>query len=193
MSNHGKIAVMGGSFDPVHLGHVQLAINAKNSLNLDKVIFLPCQQSPHKNIKPSATSDQRIEMLQLATSDYEWIEVSQLETQLPPPSYSILSARHFKTKYPNSELFWIIGNDQWKKIESWNQIDKLGKIVNFIVFPRDGEEPKLNPDFKSHFIDYNFNASSTEVRNSVKINQKVDLPIDQNVLKYINENSLYSC
>ena len=73
------------------------------------------------------------------------------------------------------------------------KIDKLAKIVNFIVFPRDGEEPKLNPGFKSHFIDYNFKASSTEVRNSVKINQKVDLPVDQNVLKYINENSLYSC
>ena len=193
MNYDEKIAVMGGSFDPVHLGHVQLAINAKNSLNLDKVIFLPCQQSPHKSIKPSADSNQRIEMLILATSDYDWIEISERETNLPPPSYSVNSAKHFQKQHPKSELFWIIGNDQWKKINTWKKIDALGKIVTFIVFPRDGEEPKLNPDFKSHFINYNFNASSTEVRQNIETNKHAGLPIDPKVLKYIYENSLYSC
>jgi len=193
MNYDEKIAVMGGSFDPVHIGHVQLAINAKNSLNLDKVIFLPCQQSPHKSIKPSADSNQRIEMLILATSDYDWIEISEWETKLPPPSYSVDSAKHFQKQYPKSELFWIIGNDQWKKIDTWKKIDELGKILTFIVFPRDGEEPKLNPDFKSHFINCNFNASSTEVRQNIETNKWTSLPIDPNVLKYINENSLYSC
>ena len=107
------------------------------------------------------------------------------------PSFSILAANHFKTIYPKSNLYWIIGNDQWKKIESWHKIHELSNIVEFVVFTRDQEKPLVNPEIKSHFIDFNFNASSTEIRQDLKNRKQSISAIHNDVYKYIIEENLY--
>ena len=191
MSEFTKIAILGGSFDPVHKGHIQIAKQAKSDLDLDKVILLPCQRSPHKDNNTIANEKQRVEMLSLASSQHDWIEISEWELNQETPSYSLLAARHFKETYPEARLYWIIGNDQWKKITTWYNIAKLAEIITFIVFTRDQECPLDNPEIKSHIINYNFDASSTEIRQKLSDRQDSIKTIDSDVYEYIKDNKLY--
>ena len=191
MSEFTKIAILGGSFDPVHKGHIQIAKQAKSDLVLDKVILLPCQRSPHKDNNTIANEKQRVEMLSLASSQHDWIEISEWELNQENPSYSLLAASHFKETYPESILYWIIGNDQWKKITTWYNIIELAEIITFIVFTRDQECPLDNPEIKSHIINYNFDASSTEIRQKLSDRQDSIKTIDSDVYEYIKDNKLY--
>ena len=191
MSEFTKVAILGGSFDPVHMGHLQIAKQAKSDLDLDKVILLPCQRSPHKDNNTIANENQRVEMLSLASSQHDWIEISDWELNQENPSYSLLAARHFKETYPEAILYWIIGNDQWKKITTWYNIAELAKIITFIVFTRDQECPLDNPEIKSHIINYNFDASSTEIRQKLSDRQDSIKTIDSDVYEYIKDNKLY--
>ena len=191
MSEFTKIAILGGSFDPVHKGHIQIAKQAKSDLDLDKVILLPCQRSPHKDNNTIANEKQRVEMLSLASSQHDWIEISDWELNQENPSYSLLAARHFKETYPEARLYWIIGNDQWKKITTWYNIIELAEIITFIVFTRDQECPLDNPEIKSHIINYNFDASSTEIRQKLSDRQDSIKTIDSDVYEYIKDNKLY--
>ena len=186
-----KIAIFGGSFDPVHLGHVDLAAESKLAIGLDKIIFLPCLKSPHKTDIPSASPDQRLEMLQIATQEHEWIDVSRWEIDRPSPSYSWLAAEHFMNEFPGSEMFWIIGNDQWQKIETWAEPERLSENLTFVVFPREGQNPKPKNDFKSIFIDFRHEASSTSIREHLATDQLASSLLNPQVTEFINQNRLY--
>ncbi|MEC9326760.1 MAG: nicotinate (nicotinamide) nucleotide adenylyltransferase [Verrucomicrobiota bacterium] len=186
-----KIAIFGGSFDPIHLGHVGLATESKTLIGLDKIILLPCLKSPHKTNAPSASPEQRLEMLKLATQEHEWIDVSRWEINQPSSSYSWMAAEHFKDKFPETEIFWIIGNDQWQKIETWAEPEKLAKILTFIVFPREGETPTLKANFRRVFIDYHHEASSTAIRKKLTINPSSSSLLNPQVKEFIDENRIY--
>ena len=186
-----KIAIFGGSFDPIHLGHVGLATESKKLIGLDKIILLPCLKSPHKTNAPSASPEQRLEMLKLATQEHEWIDVSRWEIDQPSSSYSWMAAEHFKDKFPETEIFWIIGNDQWQKIETWAEPEKLAKILTFIVFPREDETPTLKANFRSVFIDYHHEASSTAIRKKLTINPSSSSLLNPQVKEFIDENRIY--
>ena len=134
---------------------------------------------------------QRVEMLSLASNQHDWIEISESELNQENPSYSILAARHFKETYPEAMLYWIIGNDQWKKITTWYNIAELAEIITFIVFTRDQECPLDKPEIKSHIINYNFDASSTEIREKLAERQDLIQTIDSDVYEYIKDNKLY--
>ena len=186
-----KIAIFGGSFDPVHLGHVGLATESKSAIGLDKIIFLPCLKSPHKNNVPSASPDQRLEMLKIATTEHEWIDVSRWEIDRPSPSYSWVAADHFRNEFPESEIFWIIGNDQWQKIETWAEPEKLSKDLTFVVFPREDQGPAPKKDFRSIFIDFRHEASSTSVREDLITDLSTSSLLNSQVKDFIDENGLY--
>lgn len=186
-----KIAIFGGSFDPIHLGHVGLATESKTLIGLDKIILLPCLKSPHKTYAPSASPEQRLEMLKLATQEHEWIDVSRWEIDQPSSSYSWMAAEHFKDKFPEAEIFWIIGNDQWQKIETWAEPEKLAKILTFIVFPREDETPTLKANFRSVFIDYHHEASSTAIRKKLTGNPSSSSLLNPQVKEFIDENRIY--
>lgn len=186
-----KIAIFGGSFDPVHLGHVGLATESKSAIGLDKIIFLPCLKSPHKNNVPSASPDQRLEMLKIATKEHEWIDVSRWEIDRPSPSYSWVAADHFRNEFPQSEIFWIIGNDQWQKIETWAEPEKLSKDLTFVVFPREDQVPAPKKDFRSIFIDFHHEASSTSVREVLRTDPSTSSLLNPQVKDFIDENGLY--
>ncbi len=186
-----KIAIFGGSFDPVHLGHVDLAAESKSAIGLDKIIFLPCLKSPHKTNIPSASPDQRLEMLKIATQEHEWIDVSRWEIDRPSPSYSWLAAEHFINEFPGSEMFWIIGNDQWQKIETWAEPERLSENLTFVVFPREGQTPESKNNFKSIVIDFRHEASSTSIREHIATDQLASSLLNPQVKEFINQNRLY--
>ncbi|MDB4721548.1 nicotinate (nicotinamide) nucleotide adenylyltransferase [Verrucomicrobiales bacterium] len=191
MPDKTKIAILGGSFDPVHLGHVGLAEESKSSIGLDKIIFLPCLKSPHKTNVPSASPEQRLEMVRLATKNHEWISVSRWEIDRPSPSYSWVAAEHFKNEFPESEIFWIIGNDQWQNIETWAEPQKLAASLTFIVFPRDNKEPEPKKDFRSIFINFYHKASSTAIRENITTEPSSSSLLNPLVMKFIEGNEIY--
>lgn len=160
-----KICLIGGTFDPIHLGHTFIAAEAVRQLHLDKVIFLPCKQSPHKLNKQNAPDVDRLEMCKLATSNLPWADVNDFDLTAPAPSYSWRTAEHFKKLYPNAELHWLMGTDQWIALPRWNRYQHLASLVKFIVFTR-GADPISHPDLTCTTLHGNHQASATSIRNN---------------------------
>ena len=191
MSQPLRIALFGGSFDPVHLGHVQIARAAREALDLNLVIFIPCRQSPHKDRGTTADETERLEMLELATADLSWAEVSDLETYLPPPSYSWITAETMHEIFPADRLFWLMGEDQWNTLDSWARPDYLADLVEFIVHSRGGT-PSANPAFRAHFVHGDHPASASEIRRDAP-NYLHSEWLHPKVEQFIRSNSLYGC
>ncbi len=185
-----KIALFGGSFDPIHLGHIEIARAAQAACDLDRVVFLPCWQSPHKSEATIASAAQRLEMLELATRDLPWAEVSKWELERDRPSYSWMTAEHFAQAHPRAELFWILGTDQWRTLERWAEPEKLAELLTFVVFPR-GEDPVANEFFRHFPIDVRHPASSTEIRHRLATGLDVSAMLAPEVADYIAAEKLY--
>lgn len=164
------VALFGGTFDPVHEGHLEVAQRAVESLKLDKVLFLPCRQSPHKSKATGASEEERLAMLRLATEGLPWAEVSDWEYQQPSPSYSWRTAEVFQEKFVDSRLYWLMGWDQWEVLPTWNRFEHLASLVAFIVHARDG----IQGEFLQHsgaevdFVAGNHPASSSKIRTAIE-------------------------
>lgn len=158
-----KIALFGGTFDPVHLGHLHLASLAKDALELDEVRFLPCQISPHKSGSAPASGQDRCEMLRLATADLPWAVVDDYELHQPGPSYSYHTAEAIAARFPEARLFWIMGGDQWDALPRWKHPAQLAERVEFIVRAR-GETPLPRDGYRLHVVRGEHPATATAIR-----------------------------
>lgn len=190
-----RICLFGGTFDPIHLGHIHIARKAKEAFELEKVIFLPCKQSPHKQSKQHAEEKHRLAMCKLAISELPWAEVDDFDLTAPPPSYSWRTAESFAKKYPDSRLYWLMGTDQWEALPRWSRPEYLASLVEFIVFAR-GEFPKARPSYQLHALKGNHPASATAIRNelhSIKPPNKAYSHewLSPKVTKYILQHKLY--
>lgn len=186
-----KIAFFGGTFDPVHEGHLEIARKAVDQSGLDRVIFIPCRRSPHKSEAPGADDLDRLDMLKLATSNFPWAEVSDFELQKPPPSFSWETVRHFKEAFANSTRFFLlVGFDQWESLPRWKNIETLAKDVEFIVVGR-SEHPRPRDGFRAHFIEGNHPASASEIRKDLSEGRKASW-LHRDVARFIHEKDLYS-
>lgn len=182
-----KTCLFGGSFDPVHAGHLTIATVAQTQCSLDEVIFLPAACSPFKQGKNTCfTDEQRLHMLHLATADLPWAKVSRLDLQLPPPSWSWRIAELWHQQHPDTELFWLMGTDQWEQLHRWARYDYLCELLHFIVYHR-GEEPQPRPGVRSTFICTGMHpASSSAIRAAIQ--QGTPLPknwLPQTVAHYL--------
>lgn len=167
MPDSTKIALFGGTFDPVHLGHIHLASLARDALGLDEVRFIPCRISPHKTGAPHASGADRIEMLRLATASLPWAVADPCELEHEGPSYSWRTARHFATEYPAARLFWIMGGDQWATLPHWRNSEILASLVEFIVLARGGDVPAPLPGHTLHVVHGSHPASATAIREAL--------------------------
>jgi len=162
-----RVAFFGGTFDPVHLGHLEIATKAKRALQLDELVFLPCKQSPHKDTRPTADDESRLRFLTLATQDLTWARVSDFELRSPPPSYTwktlstLIPAYHQKCR-----PFLLIGLDQWESLPRWAEPEMLAEMVEFIVVGRDGC-PTPRPGYRAHFLRGDHPASSSAIRQAL--------------------------
>ena len=189
MKTKQKICLIGGTFDPIHLGHTYIAEKCRRELNIDKIIFLPCKQSPHKLTKENAADHHRLRMCQLATANFPWALVDDYDLTAPPPSYSWRTAEYMQKKYPDAELYWLMGTDQWNAISKWNRADYLATLVKFIVVTR-GEAPLETEGF--HFIPIggSHTASATSIRNTPTSNSSIGW-LHPKVLNYVKKNCIY--
>ncbi|BDS05052.1 putative nicotinate-nucleotide adenylyltransferase [Oceaniferula spumae] len=192
--NHAqpRICLFGGTFDPIHLGHSHIAAAAIRELTLDRLIFLPCRQSPHKTGKKHASSEHRLEMCRLATANLQHAEVDDFDLTAPEPCYSWRTVEHMRNRFPDARFFWLMGTDQWLALPRWNRVDHLASMVEFIVFTR-GEKPAPREGYRMHSLSGDHPASATQLRQAVA-DQDLSL-LDQwlhpDVLKYIQKNHLY--
>jgi nicotinate-nucleotide adenylyltransferase len=190
MAENRRIALFGGTFDPVHLGHVHLAQLAKEKLRLNEVRFLPCRISPHKSGTMPTSPRDRIKMLRLATRDLPWAVVDEFETMREGPSYSWQTAEAMKARFPDARLFWIMGTDQWKALPDWAKPERLAACVEFIVFAR-GEPPLPQKGCVLHAVEGAHPASATAIRGAIRAGEKAHPWLHPEVSRWIAEHGLY--
>jgi nicotinate-nucleotide adenylyltransferase len=185
-----RIALFGGTFDPVHLGHVHLARTAKTALTLDEVRFIPCRISPHKaETCPTPASD-RLEMLRLATRGLPWALVDDFEAEREGPSYSWQTAEAMRARFPGARLFWIMGTDQWNSLPDWAKPERLAACVEFIVFTR-GTPPKPREGYVLHALEGGHPASATAIREAIAAGENARDWLHPDVYRWIIEQGLY--
>jgi len=158
-----KIGLYGGSFDPVHNGHLILARDAMERLELDKVVFLPARISPHKLDRPPAPPEARCQMLAAAIADEPRFEMDPCEIEREGPSFAVDTVQLFRKRYPGAKLYYFIGDDNLPELDTWRNIANLRESAQFVVLSRAGMP------FLSEFptITRHIEISSTEIRNRV--------------------------
>jgi nicotinate-nucleotide adenylyltransferase len=190
-----KIGFLGGSFDPVHFGHLLAAQDVYEQMGLDRLVLVPAAQAPLKPNDVQSGADDRLAMLRLATEWDKRFEISDVELRRGGVSYTIDSARHFRQLHPNDDLFWIIGGDQLPQLHLWKDIVELAQLVEFIFLERPGFPVKARPDIpglRLHRCDGHLLAiSSTELRERTRRNLSLDYFVPHKAIIYIKAHSLY--
>ena len=134
----------GGTFDPVHIGHIDIARRVSEVFEIEKVVFIPAQMAPHKIGRPVTPSVHRYAMLALATQDDPQLSISTFELDDPDRRYTVDTVAHFQRRLGNeTELFFIMGADSWSEITSWREWERLLTMTNHIVVTRPGFEPSI--------------------------------------------------
>lgn len=185
-----KLCIFGGSFDPVHEGHVRVASRAREHCGLDCVLFMPCSLSPLKAQAPAATDAQRCRMMELALEGLDWAVLDRTDLTLPRPSWSWRVAECVKAAHPGAELFWLMGKDQWDALEQWGRWRHLAGMVTFIVYHRGGA-PAPRKGVRSVFIEGDEPASSTGVREALRAGVRPVPHLAPAVESFIRREGLY--
>ncbi len=179
-----NIAIVGGSFDPIHNGHIQMGKKAIELLDVDEVWFMPTYSTPLKE-RGLTLNASRVKMMELALEEYPKFKVCTMELERAKVSYTYDTLVELKQKYPQDKFYWIIGNDQLKQFDQWYKADELVKMAQFVCFDRDGKHAKSKYSIQCLHMPM-VPVSSSEIRKGNKLNYVPD-----KVLDYIYKNELY--
>ncbi len=185
--NSQSIGLYGGSFDPIHNGHLLLARDAKERLDLQKVVFLPAKISPHKLDRPPSPPESRLELLQAAVAGEPGFEIDGRELQREGPSFTIDTARAYRNENPGTRLYYFIGDDNLADLSTWKEIEELQTLVEFVVLSRTSSPIPINYPVISRRIE----ISSTEIRRRIARNLSVRYMCPMSVCELIQKNGLY--
>lgn len=180
-----KIGLLGGTFDPVHEGHLSIALNVMEKLSLDEVWFLVNNIPPHKTKLSQTSNKQRLDMLHIVTNKYDRLKVCDIELNRIGKSYSYDTLIDLKSKFPNDDFYFIIGADNVEILDQWYKIEELFRLVKFVAVKRKGHVLQSNFDLIEVEMPF-VPISSTEIRNGSR------QFIDQDVAKYIEKEGLYA-
>lgn len=193
-----NICLFCGTFNPIHNAHLRMAQYVLRKFNFEKVIFIPACIPPHKTVQ-GGTPEQRLEMVKLAIAGHKGFEVSDVEFRLGQTSYTYLTILELQKCFGECEKFnFIIGTDAFEKIESWYEVDKLKKLVRFIVSRREDDCDLARFDYlREKGFDFDFtnlafyDISSTELRDKIACGECITDLVPPKVEDYIIENGLY--
>lgn len=213
MSTKRKILLFGGSFNPIHFGHLRMAQEAVERLSFNEVIFIPSGSHPLK--KDPQSFMHRAKMTKLAIEDIDYFKMSEIEGEKGDYSYTIDTIQHFKGKLPDDDIFWLIGTDTIRELKDWHEPEKLLTECKFVLADRnpyrnyieDGEGDLLTflskelKDLVKYPVSTYFiplindvlEISSTRIRERIKCEEKYALRflVPQKVEQYIYDNNLY--
>lgn len=187
-----RLGIFGGTFDPVHHGHLILARDALEQARLDAILFVPCAQSPHKSARPLTGNAERVAMLKLALKGEPRFWLSRCELDRSGPSYAIDTAAEIGEAFPRAELFWLIGEDQLNRLHEWHRWPELRKQIKFLLLARtgDGLKKKAGPVLglpRPRRID----ISASEIRHRLKSRLSIDHLVPAPVAAYLKRKGLY--
>ena len=196
-----KIAVFGGSFDPVHTEHIRLAQAAIKELGLDKLFVMPAHAPPHKPGKELSSDEDRLALCRLAFAEIPQVVVSDYEIVKGGTSYTYLTCRYFKEQYPSAEIFWIVGTDMLRDFPTWRNPEDILSNVTLAVCGRaetDGwwqeEQRAFVARFGKEFRPFNYNGaavSSTKIRVLAGAGMRLTPFVSERVEEYIQRKGLY--
>lgn len=197
-----KIGILGGTFDPVHLGHTKLAQAAMQQFALDEIWMMPAKIPPHKQNKQIASEEHRIEMLKIATKELRGFRVCSLEFERDEVSYTAETLQLLKGKYPEWQFFYLMGEDSLFGFCDWYHPKEIVANAELLVAPRAGGDNRellqqielCERQFGKHFFVITtpwIPVSSTEIRKHIKAGESTENELHPGVRKYIDENKLY--
>jgi nicotinate-nucleotide adenylyltransferase len=187
-----KLVMLGGTYNPPHLGHLKIAEAVRLQFGYDKLILVPSYRPAHKNVSEDISFQQRLKMVELAVQNWEDVIVSPCEYERKGLSYSIDTIRYLKEKYSlDSNPGLIIGDDLVPGFSRWHKVDDLCLEADIIVCHRGRREDLDFPYPHRYFENPIFEASSTEIRNRIKTGGDVQNLLPEEVLNYIRQEGLY--
>ena len=198
------IGIYGGSFDPVHLGHLQTATSIKNELDIDRLFMLPCFEPVHKN-SLNYTSKQRLLMLDLAIKEFNSLEIDTREILRGGSSFMIDTLLDLKESFINESICLIIGMDSFINFKTWKNWDEFSKLIHLVVLPRNGNQPvsktlttfetvenidKLKSNSSGHLYFSNsqmIDISSSAIRGKIAANQNLDNLLPISIINFLKK------
>lgn len=199
---HKRIGIMGGTFNPVHIGHLLIAEQSYHQYQLSEVIFMPAGHPPHKQDQQIISNEDRMAMLKLATEDVPYFKVSDYELKKQGLSYTYETLSHLTADAPDNEYFFIMGADSVRDLDTWRHPEKILKLCHVLAAVReDTDMEKLHQAAQKLREKYHarisllgapeLDISSSELRNRVASGQSIRFMIPENVRNYIYEHHLY--
>lgn len=198
-----KIGIFGGTFNPIHLGHIRLGQLVLDEIKLDKILYIPDNTPPHKSDRNLACGEDRLNMLNISLKDHDDMESSDIELNREGKSYTFETLIELKNVYPNDELYLITGADMFLTLDKWREPETIFKTANIIGVPRvksdfekmeEYAEKVIKPMGAKIFMLSQTvfdTASSTYVRENIDDYQKIKDMITPEVYRYITEKGLY--
>ena len=185
-----RVGILGGTFDPIHIGHLIAASSVYEALNLDSVVFIPAGDPWQKRDRDLSPGHQRLEMVKLATENDDRFQVSDLEIVRSGPTYAVDTVREWKRLNPSDELFWIVGSDALSGIPSWHEWEAFVSEVTIVAVNRVGKNDSVPFDFVS--VDMpEVRISATELRDRFTNGLDTQYLVPKNVSQYISDQGLY--
>lgn len=215
MSEAKKLGIIGGTFDPIHYGHLRAAEEARLDLPLERVIFIPAALPPHKLTDPLSAPEHRLEMVRRAVADNPGFLASDVEISKPGrPSYTVETVEYFRSRFHHNDIFYIIGMDSFLEIPTWKDFSRLFELCHVVVVTRPGSPSRdrfgpppellslLRPAGNGLFLHPSgnrviifpitgFDISSTQIRNLVRSGKSIRYLLPPEVEEYIREKRLY--
>ncbi len=195
------IGILGGTFDPVHIGHLRMADAVYKYMNLEQVMFIPAYVAPHKVGMDIAPADDRYAMTKLAIEPYSYFTVSDLELRRSGVSYTVDTLRELHRQYPEKQLYFIIGADSVEQLHTWNSIEEMLQLATFIGAGRPGYEgimdnvvKNLGEEARQHIMLLNtpeYDVSSTDIRERIREGASLMNLVPKVVEDYIYAHGLY--
>ncbi len=185
-----RVGILGGTFDPIHIGHLIAASSVYEALNLDSVVFIPAGDPWQKRDRDLSPGQQRLEMVKLATENDDRFQVSDLEIVRSGPTYAVDTVREWKRVNPSDELFWIVGSDALSGIPSWHEWEAFVTEVTIVAVNRLGKNDSVPFDFVS--VDMpEVRISATELRDRFTNGLDTQYLVPKQVSQYISDQGLY--
>lgn len=187
-----RIAIFGGTFDPVHLGHLQMADEVRSALSYDRILFVPTHHAPHKERSPEVDGDARLRMLEIAIAGRPEFEIEKYEVEKAGVSYTVDTIRHvIATREVSGRPGLIVGWDLLEGFESWRGAEELVQLVDLIVVRRPGYKPaelsQPHFDVENALLD----LSASEIRARLSEGKPVRYLLHPDVYEYIQDHGLY--